>query len=174
MLDHIGKDGISSLMVAGDISMIYQIKKTQVPGTAEYVQDRSFRACGCIPPLTGFLENEGHIMTVDGKVRRLKKILPGQGNSKTITAVISLLAREMKAEGYFGPRPTTLWKELDGIIKSKETEALNETGKMYPLKQLPQEKINLPYEKQYYHYRYRGNRLAELIPDLETVIRWPS
>ncbi len=174
MLDNVGKDGISSLMIAGDIPRHPKLKRLKF-----LVQLNMFRTglsehADVFLPLTGFLENDGHFMTVDGQVKRLRKILPGQGSSKTIPAIISLLAREMKATGYFGPSPATLWKEFENVIKSKETEASDETGKIHSLKPLSQEKIKLASENHYDHYRYRGNRLAELVPDLETVIRWPS
>ena len=174
MLDHIGKDGISSLMIAGDIPRHPKLRKLKF-----LVQLNMFRTglsehADVFLPLTGFLENEGHFMTVDGKIKRLRKILPGQGSSKTITAIISLLAREMKATEYYGPSPATLWKEFESIIKVKESEASIETAKLHSLKPLSQEKIKLVSENHYDHYRYRGNRLAELVPDLETVIRWPS
>ena len=174
MLDNVGKDGISSLMIAGDIRHHPKLRRLKI-----LVQLNMFRTglsehADVFLPITGFLENDGHFMTVDGQVKRLKKILPGQGSSKTIPAIISLLAREMNATGYFGPSNATLWKEFENVIKSKETEASNETGKIHSLKPLSQEKIKLASENHYDHYRYRGNRLAELVPDLETVIRWPS
>ncbi len=174
MLDNIGRDGISSLMIAGDIPKHPKLNKLKL-----LVQLNMFRTglsehADVFLPLTGFLENEGHFMTADGQVKRLKKILQGQGSSKTIPAIISLLAREMKATGYFGPSPATLWKELESLIKSKETKALNEKGRIHSLKPLSQEKIKLASENHYDHYRYRGNHLAELVPDLKTVLRWPS
>ncbi len=174
MLDNIGKDGISSLMIAGDIPKHPKLRKLKL-----LVQLNMFRTglsedADVFLPLTGFLENEGHFMTAEGQVKRLKKILPGQGSSKTIPAIISLLARKMKATGYFGPSPTTLWKELDSVIKTKETKALNEKGRIHSLKPLSQEKTKLTSENHYDHYRYLGNCLTELIPDLEKVIRWPS
>ncbi len=174
MLDNIGKDGISSLMIVGDIPRHPKLRKLKL-----LVQLNMFRTglsedADVFLPLTGFLENEGHFMTAEGQVKRLNKILPGQGSSKTIPAIISLLAREMKATGYFGPSPTTLWKELESLIKSKKTKALNEKGKIHSLKPLSQEKTKLTSENHYDHYRYMGNCLTELIPDLEKVIRWPS
>jgi anaerobic selenocysteine-containing dehydrogenase len=174
MLDHIGKDEITSLMVIGDIPLQTRLKKLKF-----LVQMNMFRTglsehADVFLPITGFLENEGHFITVDGKVKRLRKILPGQGNSKTIPAIITILAREMKAEGYFGPGPAILWKELLGVLKSEESEALNEEGKLHSLKPLPKEKIKLASVNHYDHYRYMGNHLAELVPDLEKVIRWPS
>ena len=174
MLDNIGKDGISSLMIAGDIPHHPKLRRLKF-----LVQLNMFRTglsehAEVFLPLTGFLENEGHFMTVDGKVKRLQKILPSQGSSKTIPAIISLLANEMNATGYFGPSHATLWKEFGNIIRPWTSEALNETGKIHSLKPLSQEKIKLASENHYDHYRYRGNRLAELVPDLETVLRWPS
>ena len=174
MLDNIGKDGISSLMIAGDIPHHPKLRRLKFLVQLNMFKTGLSEHADVFLPLTGFLENEGHFMTVEGKVKRLRKILPGQGSSKTIPAIISLLAREMNATGYFGPSYATLWKEFKSVIKSKETEASDETGKIHSLKPLSQEKIKLASENHYDHYRYRGNRLAELVPDLETVIRWPS
>jgi predicted molibdopterin-dependent oxidoreductase YjgC len=174
MLDHVGKDGISSLMIVGDIPQHPKIRKLKFLVQLNMFKTGLTEHADVLLPLTGFLENEGHFMTADRQVKRLRKILPGQGSSKTIPAIISLLAREMDAMGYFGPSPATLWKEFGSVIKSMETEASNETGKIHSLKPLSQEKIKLASENHYDHYRYRGNRLAELVPDLETVIRWPS
>lgn len=174
MLENIGKDGISSLMIVGDIPEHPKLRKLKL-----LVQLNMFRTglsehADVFLPLTGFLENEGHFMTADGQVKQLKKILPGQGSSKTIPAIISILAREMKATGYFGPSPATLWKELNTALKQTETKALNEEGRIHSLKPLSQEKTKLASENHYDHYRYMGNCLTELIPDLEKVIRWPS
>ena len=174
MLDNIGKDGISSLMIAGDIPHHPKLRRLKFLIQLNMFKTGLSEHADVFLPLTGFLENEGHFMTVEGKVKRLRKILPGQGSSKTIPAIISLLAHEMNATGYFGPSHATLWKEFESAIKSKETEASDETGKIHSLKPLSQEKIKLASQNHYDHYRYRGNRLAELVPDLETVIRWPS
>ena len=174
MLDNIGKDGISSLMIAGDIPHHPKLRRLKFLVQLNMFKTGLSEHADVFFPLTGFLENEGHFMTVEGKVKRLRKILPGQGSSKTIPAIISLLAHEMNATGYFGPSYATLWKEFESVIKSKETEASDETGKIHSLKPLSQEKIKLASQNHYDHYRYRGNRLAELVPDLETVIRWPS
>ena len=174
MLDNIGKEGISSLMIVGDIPNHTKLRRLKF-----LVQLNMFRTglsehADVFLPLTAFLENEGHFLTADGQVKRLYKILPGPGNTRTLPAIISLLAREMKATGYFGPSPATLWKEFESLIKPKEIKALNEKGKIHSLKPLSQEKIKLASENHYDHYRYMGNRLTELVPDLEKVIRWPS
>jgi len=174
MLDNIGKDGIASLMIAGDIPPHSKLRKLKFLVQLNMFKTSLTEHADVLLPLTGFLENEGHFMTLDGQVKRLSKILPGQGSSKTIPAIISLLAREMETKGYFGPSPATLWKEFGNVIRSLETEASNETGKIHSLKPLSQDKIKLASENHYDHYRYRGNSLAELVPDLETVIRWPS
>ena len=171
MLDGIGKDGITSLMIVGDNPQHAKLRRLKF-----LVQLNMFRTglsehADVFLPLTGFLENEGHFMTVEGRVKRLSKVLPGQGNAKTLPAIISLIAREMNANGYYGPCQVTLWKEFGNVTNSLKREASNNAGKIHSLKPLSQEKIKLIRVNHYDHYRYRGNRLYDLVPDLEKVIR---
>ena len=171
MLDGIGKDGITSLMIVGDTPDHPKLRRLKF-----LVQLNMFRTglsehADVFLPLTGFLENPGHFMTVDGQVKRLSKILSAQGNAKTIPAIISLIAGEMNAKGYYGPSHATLWKEFGNVINSLKREASNITGKIHSLKPLSREKITSVREDLYDHYRYRGNRLYNLVPDLEKVLK---
>ena len=174
MLDGIGKEGISSLMIAGNIPPHPKLKRLKF-----LVQLNMFRTAlsdqaDVFLPTTAFLENDGHYMTVDGQVKRLRKVLTGLENSRSIPAILALLARQMGAAGYFGPSPSTLWKEFSEILKPEERVALHNPGKKQSLKPLSRERKKLASDNHYDHYRYRGNMLVDLVPDLEKVTRWPS
>jgi formate dehydrogenase alpha subunit len=176
MLDHIRKDGITALLVAGDIPPHPKLRKLRFLVQLNMFSTGLSEHADVFLPSTGFLENEGHIMTLDGNLKRLRKVIPVQGKSKTIPAILSLLAREMKETGYFGPSPALLWKEFEHSLSTAENETLNETGKIHSLRTLSQEeikKMKLAAKNHYDHYRYRGNHLTELVPDLQTVVGWP-
>ena len=175
MLDTIGKEGISALLIAGDIPLHPRLSRLKFLVQLNMFKTGLSERADVFLPLTDFLESEGHIMTLEGKIKRTKKIVPGQGKSKTLPAIISLLAREMDASGYFGPSPATLWREFERSIKRRESEASNEVINVHSLKPLSQKgkaEMKLAAENHYDHYRYRGNCLTELVPDLQTVVKW--
>ena len=177
MLDSIGKEGISALLIAGDIPQHPKLRRLKFLVQLNMFKTGLSEQADVFLPLTDFLESEGHLITLEGKIKRVSKILPGQGKSKTIPAIISLLAREMNANGYFGPSSAALWKEFEGSIKQRESETLNKTVKAHSLKPLSQKgkaEMKLASVNHYDHYRYRGNCLTELVPDLQTVVKWPG
>jgi formate dehydrogenase alpha subunit len=177
MLDSIGKDGVSALMISGDIPQHPKLRRLKFLVQLNMFKTGLSEHADVFLPLTDFLETEGHVMTLEGNIKRLSKILPGQGNSKTVPAILSLLAREMHASGHFGPRPAILWREFEGNMKQRESETLNETVKLHSLKALSQKgkaEMKLTSVNHYDHYRYRGNCLTELVPDLQTVVKWPG
>ncbi|MFC2113444.1 molybdopterin-dependent oxidoreductase [Bacteroidota bacterium] len=119
-------------------------------------------------PVTGFLENEGHFLSLDGKIQRLRKTVNVEGKSRTIPAIVSALATAMKADGFSASRAGTVWKEIQSNVRiplqqNGSTEPRFEIMKPAKATQLISGKIR------YDHYRYRGNSLDELVPDLKKI-----
>ncbi len=172
MLATIGKDGISALMIAGDIPMDPKLKKLKF-----LVQLNMFRTglsdyADVLLPVTGFPENEGHFLTLDGTIKKLRRALPGPGKSKTIPAIISILAGAMNESGFSSSRTGVIWKEIESSIMLPAHKAINEMQKIQSIKPKSRKgtrdypiRSNIPYD----HFRYRGNSLTALVTDMQTL-----
>jgi formate dehydrogenase alpha subunit len=174
MLQNIGKDGISALMIAGNIAPPARHKKLPF-----LIQLNMFRTgltehADVFLPVTGFLESGGHSMTLDGKVKKLRQVLPGPGKSRSIPAIISALASAMNEPGFPGSGAGSIWKEMQSLRILSAGESIVGSQKFQPMKPNPPAgkpgaftRPSLGHD----HFRYRGNDLAALIPDLHVVVQ---
>jgi formate dehydrogenase major subunit len=173
MLANIGKDGISACMIAGDIPAQSKLIKLKF-----LVQLNMFRTpvseyADVFLPVTGFLENEGHIMTLDGKIKKLKRGLPVQGNSRSIPAIISALAVAMNESAFPSTRPGSIWKEMvsHNLLSPIESNIDNRKFQLIkPISKKGRQKASVHSKVRHDHFRYRGNSLTTLIPDLKMVV----
>ncbi len=170
LLPSIGRDGIRAMMIAGDVPASGKLKKLKF-----LVQLNMFRTglseyADAILPVTGFLENEGHFLTADRKVKRLRRALKPAGDSRPIPVVISSLATAMGVDGFTVKRASDVWKEMEAGIKLPGQPGRPDLKyrSLEPLSGLPGQKGGALSEL----YYYRGNSLAALIPDLQKVIEY--
>ncbi len=173
MSGNIGKDGIRALMIAGDMPPHRQFSKLKF-----LVQMNMFRTplseyAHVFLPVTGFLENGGHFLALDGKPKRLKRTVAAPGKTRTIPSILSGLAAEMDGTG-FASGTGTIWKELQSFIPFSVKNGGGKEHVFIPIK--PENpKGNMQKHKStgcnYDYYRYRGNRLVSLVPDLQVILK---
>ncbi|KKL18445.1 hypothetical protein LCGC14_2475440, partial [marine sediment metagenome] len=180
MLSNIGRDGISALMIAGDVPVSGNLGKASLKKLKFMVQLNMFSTeltdhANVFLPVTGFLENDGHFLTLDGKIQRLHRAVPPQGKSRSVSEIISLLAGAMKADGFSTGRAGAVWKEIGSSIKIP----VPQNGSPKPRFELmkPPDSRNAGSGKKsgsgknhQDHYRYRGNRLSDLVTDLQALL----
>jgi predicted molibdopterin-dependent oxidoreductase YjgC len=197
MIANIGREGISALLVAGDIPPVHNIKKLKF-----LVQLNMFRTgvtefADVFLPVTGLLENDGHFLSLDGKIKKVRRAVPPPGNARTIPSIISALAAGMGQSG-LTVKPASIWKEIGANVRppgrdtgktSLEFRPLNpaiaatkpgKPGK--PGRKVPAGKTVLPgmailtlgmeYPANgHTDFLYRGNAMTGLIPDLYSVAK---
>jgi formate dehydrogenase alpha subunit len=170
MINHAGKNGLKALMVAGDIPPVPGLKKISFLVQLNMFSTGLSDYADVFLPVTGFLENQGHFMTLEGKIKNLRRALPIQGRSRTIAAIISSLAQEMDEPGFPGSGPVAIWKEmrLHKVVPAPFSE--RDSHPFHHLKLLSRSGSASKQPVQPDHFRYRGNKLTELIPDLQTVV----
>ena len=170
MLNEAGKNGLKALMVAGDVPPVPGLKKisflVQLNMFATALSDHA----DVFLPVTGFLENQGHFMTLEGKIKNLRRTLPIQGQTRTIAAIISSIAQGMDEPGFSGSGPVAIWKEMRSYKVVPAPFAERDNQKFHHLKLLPRSGSAPGKAERYDHFRYKGTKLTDLIPDLQTVV----
>ncbi len=179
MVSHTGKEGIRAMMVAGDIPAH--------PGLANLefmIQMNMFRTdlsqfADVIFPVPGFLEHEGHTLSPEGKPKKLTRTVRGPGKIRSIPEIISELAGAMNESGFTNIRPGSIWKEIRALCIEDRNGRHGTDGhlkrspaKLPPPGTRPQaESRGFPLKifVSHNHYRYRGNCLTGLVPDLQEV-----
>ena len=173
MLKMAGREGISALMVAGDLPPVPRLKKLSFLVQLNMFHTALTEYADVFLPVAGFLESDGHIMTLDDKIKRLRRILPVQEGARSIPAIISALAKGMEESGFSGSRQGSIWKEMLSFNVIPTNVSAWENNKFQPMKPLPPSGPSGSASKsqdQPDHFRYRGNRLTDLIPDLQSVV----
>jgi predicted molibdopterin-dependent oxidoreductase YjgC len=173
MLQGIGKDGISALMIAGDIPPQPKLKKIPFLVQLNMFHTGISEHADVFLPVTGFLESEGHIMTLDGKIKRIRRVLPGPGITRSIPSIVSAIAGLMNETGFPGTTTGSIWKEIASHNILSAVESGRENQKFQPIKPrytTGKHGTASPRNEGYDHFRYRGNELTALIPDLQMVV----
>ncbi len=173
MLGNIKKDGIAALMVAGDIPPQKKLAKLKF-----LIQMNMFRTdlseyADVVLPITSFLEHDGHFLTLDGKIKKLRRALAGPGKTKTIPGILSELAAAMSESGFSNSRPGSIWKEIQSFIQIPARDTGNGKHSFQPLTlKSPKETTDYPFRinLQHDHFTYRGNSLTALVPDLQAIV----
>jgi len=171
MIDNIRDDGITAMLIAGDIpappvlanlKFLVQFNMFQT-GLSEYAD--------VIFPITSFLENDGHTLTMDGQFKRIKKTVHAPEGIRSISWIISKLAETMLETGFSNYKSKDILKEVQSFTGISSHG--NKNLKLIPAKPKPG-KANKDFPVRiilnHYHFRYRGNNLISLIPDLKEVI----
>jgi hypothetical protein len=113
------------------------------------------------------------MMNLEGRIKRLRRTLPAPGRARSIPSIISSLATEMKEAGFQGSRAGTVWKEMESFAVLSTGAPIKANQKFQLIKPLAPSRRFEPVSKGdegYDHFRYRGNNLTALIPDLQAVV----
>ncbi|MCK4751192.1 MAG: molybdopterin-dependent oxidoreductase, partial [Bacteroidales bacterium] len=175
---HMGTNGITALMIIGDLPAHPGLDKLDFlvqcnmfkTGTSEYAD--------VLLPVTDFLENEGHVLSMDGRLKKVNRAVARPGDVKSMAGIVSGLANAMEESG-FSQKPAEIFRELKPEMERPAVErpAVERPAIDSPAIETPHEGkrgspgISYPVSMmlRYNHFRYRGNRLNDLVPDLESV-----
>ena len=172
MLNRSTRNGVSALMITGDLPS--SIRHRKMPFI---IQMNMFRTglteqADVFLPITGFLESEGHAMTMDGKIKRLRRALVPPGETRTIPWILSALANAMHEAGFPGGKAGKVWQEISSLnILSASANALDKrTFQMIKPRRAPGNRSTAAQSgRGYNHFSYRGQDLTDIIPDLKRV-----
>jgi anaerobic selenocysteine-containing dehydrogenase len=127
-------------------------------------------------PLPHFLETEGHILSLDNKLKKVNRAVLQPGNVLPIHKMILALAKAVGARE-FTPKPAELSREVKMLVQLQEQKE-GESGQpdMKPSavcsngKELPGGK-DYPVSLLFSHnqFRYRGESLSRLVPELDSI-----
>ena len=161
------------MLVAGDIPAHKGMKTMKFSVQLNMFMTEFSEFADVILPVSSFLENDGHMLSLNGKPGKLKRVVRGPENIKSISEIISELAGSMDENGFESRKTGDIWKEIMkmNFIKNGGNNTVPE--KLIPLRTFQIKRdgplSKLPYDKHNY-YRYRGNNLTELIPDLKKIV----
>lgn len=173
ILRNIRDDGITALLISGDIPPHAELANLKFLVQFNLFKTSTSEYADVILPVNNFLENDGHIVTMDGRLKRIKKAVSAQQGSRTIAWIISKLSEAMVETGFSNYKPKDILKELQSYTgtlspaRKQETPVFlsvnpksGKTNKDFPVKVI----LN------HNHFKYRGNSLTSLIRDLKEVI----
>jgi formate dehydrogenase alpha subunit len=173
--------GVSSLMLIGDLP-----SDRGLDGLDFIVQCNMFltsvsKYADVVLPVTDFLENDGHVLSMDGRLKRVNRALQPPGSTKSMSGIISGLASAMGESG-FSSRPAQIYREMNSAFQLRGRSAgTGSSGEISSgserTRPAPKGKANgypVSLMIRHDHFRYRGNCLGDFITDLETVTNGSS
>jgi len=122
-------------------------------------------------PVTDFLEIEGHMLSLDGKFKKINKCVSPRGNAKSIPGILSGLATAMGASG-FSSKAADFYREIRSEIEVPAKKVKGEITGFQPVrikKRKQDETYPFRLVLQDNYFTYRGNRLSELVPELSSI-----
>jgi len=167
MIDNIREDGITALFITGHIPAHPNLKNLKFLVQCNMFMTDLSKSANVFLPLTYFLENEGHFLTLEGKLNRLRRVVPWPDNARPVSCIISDLASAMQEKGFESHQPRDLFRELSNYTELPFPRQKKDKQKLQPIKVRTQKEPGGPME--YNHYKYRGTDLVDLVDDLKKV-----
>lgn len=173
MLDSIGNDGISAMFVSGNIPATAEVRNLKFLVQFNMFQTGLSEYADVIFPVTSFLENDGHTLTMDGQLKKIKKAVPAPERVRNIAWIISMLAKTMKETGFSKIKSKDILNEIQSFTGAPSPDPKKQISKFIPVKPQPG-KANKDFPVRlilhHNHFRYRGNSLTSLVEDLKEVV----
>ena len=176
MLGNTGKEGITSLMVFGDLPVHNGVNRLEFVVQCNMFKTELTEHADVLLPLPHFLESEGHLLSMDYELKKLNRAVVPPGNVKSIAWIISSLAKAMGETG-FSSKPAETFRELKPVLEiTGEMKTKLGSPELQFIKSETEQKGKakpsahpVSLIMQHNHYRYRGNSLSKLVPELGPV-----
>jgi anaerobic selenocysteine-containing dehydrogenase len=176
MLGTNGTEGISSMMVFGDLPVHAGMDKMEFLVQCNMFRTTLTEQADVLLPLPHFLESEGHLLSMDYSIKKLNRALTPPGHVKSIAWIISSLAKAMGETG-FSANPAATFRELKPMLEIPEENKRKPGSPEFQLHKGGEAQKGIEMQKdfpvslimQHNHYRYRGNSLARLVPELGPI-----
>lgn len=171
MIQGIQKKELSALMVVGDIPVHPNLAKLDFLVQCNMYNTGLSELADVFLPLSDFLENEGHIHSLGGKIRKVNRCITRPGNVKSIASILSGLAANMGMSG-LSSKPFAIYREIRSKIEipSRRIEDAKK-GILYRKKRKLKKPEAYPdgIAPRNGHLTYRGNLLENLVPELKEI-----
>ena len=172
MVGNIREDGITTLMVAGNMPVHPRLEDLKFLVQLNMFETAITQFANVLLPVTSFLENCGHVFDMGGQLRHLQGTVTGPTEVWTVPDIIEGLAGAMLETGFSGCDPGTIYEEIRTFHVIPEAGKDKEPGTYQPAapgtevrdREFPCSLIPV-----YDHWSYRGNRLSALIDDLKQL-----
>ncbi len=173
MILNTGKNGISAMMVIGDLPPHPGLGKLDFLIQCNMFKTEMSEFADVLLPVPDFLESRGHVLSLDGKLKRVNKAALPPGKVLGIAGIVAGLAKAMGVDG-FSQNPAEIFREIKPLLETR-------SKKVSPLQVEPKTRKKLLREPdktdgfpvslvlRYNHFRYRGMELSRLIPDLGSI-----
>jgi len=171
MVHQIQKGKLTSMMVMGDLPVHPDLSKLDFLVQCNMFKTGLSEVADVLLPVTDFLENEGHILSLEGKVKKVKRCVSPPGDVKSIPRILSGLATAMGTPG-FSSKPADIYREFRSEIgfpvkKVKGVKTEIQPVRIKKHKRSEDYPVRLTFQHNY--FTYKGNRLTELVPELSTI-----
>ena len=176
MIRNTGENGITAMMVVGDLPGTSGLDRLNCLVQCNMFLTQVSEFADVLLPIPDFLENEGHLLSMEDRLKKVNKAVNKPAMVKSIPWIVAGLAKIMEEPG-FSQKPAEIFRELRPFIEMPVQEDRKPTSMKYkPLHLVigheEQEKDNnypVSMMLRYDHFRFRGNRLCGLSTDLESI-----
>ena len=176
MIGHNGKEGITAMMVVGDLPVHPGLDTLDFLVQCNMFKTGLSEHADVLLPLPDFLESEGHILSMDGRLKKVNRAVNRPGSVRSIAGIVSGLAKAMGEPG-LSQKPAEIFREVKPLVEIHDRDG-RDAG-YAELKPVPGGMSRKEPEKQngypvslmllHNHYRYRGNCLTGLVADLRPI-----
>jgi predicted molibdopterin-dependent oxidoreductase YjgC len=170
MIKNIQNDGITSLFVVGDIP-----PHDRLSGLQFFVQHNMFLTktseyAHVFFPLTSLSEDDGHVINLEGELKKMMRITAPPEDAKPAWQVIVEIAGSLRAPGFNFSQPADIMTELGSMIDlSFKGDTTNRNP--LPMKVTFNDQRDFPValiiEPNGFHYL--GNSLTSLMTDMKAI-----
>jgi predicted molibdopterin-dependent oxidoreductase YjgC len=125
MIGNIGTKGITSLCVAGDIPPHNTLNELQFFVQCNMFLTEASKFAHVFLPVTSIAEQEGHIMNLEGRLKKVKTVLSPVTGVKSVIKIIKELALDMTEKGFEYRNPSQIMAEFRDLSNTSEYKRVN-------------------------------------------------
>jgi len=173
MVSNIREDGITSLYVTGDIPSHPGLEKLKFMIQQNLFLTETSKFAHVFLPVLTFTELSGHVMTLDRKLKELKRIIQPEEGLITVPQIIASISRRMQETGFEHTNPEEIFSEIQSFtdlsFSKPDTADRLLTGIEDKIPETEDSSFSLNgsgREK----YRYIGNPIALYISDFKAIL----
>ncbi len=172
MITNLGRDGITSLCIVGDIFPHSKLNDLRFLMQFNLFLTETSSSANVFFPIASIAEQEGHIMNLEGRLKKVTPVISSPKGVKSVTKILAELTRRMGETGFTYHSAGQIMNELRPFIH--ESQLPKDKGEMAfrSVMEKTKDEIQSLTENQvldstYMHYI--GNRLTDLIADMKQL-----
>ncbi|NIV06062.1 MAG: molybdopterin-dependent oxidoreductase [candidate division Zixibacteria bacterium] len=172
LVDNIDVTGITALYLAGDIPAHPNLKDLKFIIQQNMFLTEASRYANLFLPLTSFAETDGHLLSLEGKVKPMNAAIAPIPNAEPTWSVLAKIARGMLEDGFDYHSPRQIFEEIASFVDVSISASAKKNGKLLPIEGCENGKhweTQLPLVIENNHFHYLGNMLSSLIDDMAAI-----